>query len=166
MNEMPGDRANEIVVAVDGSRPSLAALAWAVGEARSAGREVCAVRVFDPTFLYSPPAPVFESIAVARAEERDALDRDIAATGVADADVRVRPELIQGQPAIEIVRRSEDAAMLVMGSHGRSRIGSTILGSVSAACVRKAECPVVVIPPHAADPLLDAAGGATAGTAV
>jgi nucleotide-binding universal stress UspA family protein len=116
--------------------------------------------------LYSPPAPIFESIAVARADERAALDRDVATVVDAGADVRVRTEVIQGQPAIEIVRRSEGAAMLGMGSHGRSRIGSTILGSVGAACVRKAGCPVVVIPPKAADPLLEAAGGATAGTAV
>jgi nucleotide-binding universal stress UspA family protein len=166
MNDVSQNRASEIVVAVDGSRPSLAALAWAVGEARSAGREVCAVRIFDPTMLYSPPAPIFESIAVARADERAALDRDVATVVDAGADVRVRTEVIQGQPAIEIVRRSEGAAMLVMGSHGRSRIGSTILGSVGAACMRKAGCPVVVIPPKAADPLLEAAGGATAGTAV
>jgi nucleotide-binding universal stress UspA family protein len=166
MNDVSGDRANEIVVAVDGSRPSLAALAWAVGQARSAGREICAVRVFDPTFLYSPPAPAFESIAVARAEERDALERDVAAAVGAGPDVPIRTELIQGQPAIEIVRRCDGAAMLVLGSHGRGRVGSTLLGSVGAACVRKAACPVVVIPPHAADPLLGAAGGATADTAV
>ena len=166
MNDVPADRATQIVVAIDGSRPSLAALAWAVGEARTAGRELHAVRVFDPTFLYSPPAPVFESIAVARTAEREALERDVAGTAGANPDVPVHLELIQGQPAIEIVRRCEGVAMLVMGSHGRSRVGSTILGSVGAACVRKAGCPVVVIPPKAADPLLEAAGGATAGTAV
>lgn len=164
MNDVPRDRANEIVVAVDGSRPSLAALAWAAREARAAGRELCVIRVFDPTFLYSPPAPVFESIAVARAEERAALERDVAAIG--DADVPIRSELIQGQPATEIARRCAGVAMLVMGSHGRNRIESAILGSVTATCVRKLECPVVVIPPHAADPLLDLVGGTTAGTAV
>lgn len=166
MNTVPDDRSNEIVVAVDGSRPSLAALAWAVGEARSVGRSVCAVRVFDPAFLYSPPAPVFESIAVARTAEREALDDAVAAIVGTDAGVPVRKELLQGQPATEIIRRSEKAAMLVMGSHGRTRVGSAILGSVGAACVRKAGCPVVVIPPDAAEPLLHPAGGETAGSAV
>ena len=145
------DRADEIVVATDGSRPSRAALSWAVREARSSGRRVCAVRVFDPTFLYSPPAPVFESIAVARAAEREALHDAVTGTVGTHEGVRLTEEVLQGEPAPEIIRRSEGAAMLVMGSHGRTRIGTTFLGSVSAACVHRADCPVLIIPPKAAD---------------
>ncbi|TCK22345.1 universal stress protein [Pseudonocardia endophytica] len=164
MDAVTPKRANEIVVAVDGSRPSLAALSWAVREARTAGRDVCAVRVFDPAYLYSPPGAVFESIEAARAAEREVLREEVAGLLGAVQDVRVREELLEGQPAAEIVRRSEGAAMLVMGSHGRTRIGSTFLGSVGRACVRKAGCPVVVIPPNAAEPVLadSAAGSAEA----
>ena len=40
-------------------------------------------------------------------------------------------------------RRSKD---LVLGSHGHRRVRHTVLGSVSEDCIRKATCPVVVIP--------------------
>ena len=153
-----GDRAGEIVVAVDGSRPSRAALTWAVREARSSGRHVCAVRVFDPTFLYSPPAPVFESLAVARVAEQEALRETVAGTVGTPEDVQVREELLQGEVGPELIRRSQGAAMLVMGSHGRSRVGATFLGSVGAACVHRADCPVLIIPPKAADSVLADAG--------
>ena len=36
--------------------------------------------------------------------------------------------------------------LLVLGSHGHSRVRHTVLGSVSEECIRKAACPVVVIP--------------------
>lgn len=38
------------------------------------------------------------------------------------------------------------ADLLVLGSHGNSRIRHTVLGSVSEECVRRANCPVVVVP--------------------
>jgi len=38
------------------------------------------------------------------------------------------------------------ADLLVLGSHGHSRIRRTALGSVSEECIRRAACPVVVIP--------------------
>lgn len=155
-----GDRADEIVVAVDGSPASRAALIWAVREARSTGQRVCAVRVFDPTYLYSPPAAVFASIAVARTAEREALHDSVAGTVGDPEGVALREELLQGVAATELIARSTGAAMLVMGSHGRSRVGTTFLGSVGAACVHQADCPVLILSPKAAEALLAEADSA------
>ena len=147
----PGD---EIVVAVDGSVASRAALSWAVRDAATTGRRVCAVRVFDPTGLFAPPAPVFEDIARVREAELQAL-RDTVSETVGEAGgLPLRTELLEGDPADQLTRRSDGAALLVMGSHGRTRLGSTLLGSVSAACIRRATCPVLIMPPRTAEHLL------------
>lgn len=151
---METERSDEIVVAVDGSVASRAALAWAVRDAAGTGRRVCAVRVFDPTVLFSPPVPVYEEIARIREAERDALQRTISETvGEAHGQL-LRGELLEGDPAQQLTERAAGAALLVMGSHGRTRIGSTLLGSVGAACVHRATCPVLIMPPRAAEQLL------------
>lgn len=147
-------RTDDVIVAVDGSVASRAALSWAVRDAQSTGRRVCAVRVFDPAFLYAPPVPVYEAIADARAAERAALRETVTETVGEPAGVRLETELLEGDPATELVRRVEGAGMLVMGSHGRTRAGTVLLGSVGAACVRGAGCPVLIIPPRAAGRVL------------
>ena len=58
-----------------------------------------------------------------------------------------------------------DAAMLVVGSHGHGPLGRAVLGSVSAACVRRAGCPVVVVTPRRAAVLLGATGAGAASDA-
>ena len=55
-------------------------------------------------------------------------------------------EVIEGRPADVLAGASSAADLLVLGSHGHSRVRHTVLGSVSADCIRKAACPVVVIP--------------------
>lgn len=52
--------------------------------------------------------------------------------------------IVVGVDGSEGGRRAAD--LLVLGSHGHSRVRHTVLGSVSEDCIRKASCPVVVIP--------------------
>jgi nucleotide-binding universal stress UspA family protein len=53
--------------------------------------------------------------------------------------------ILPGGPASTLVEVSEDADMLVVGSHGRSGLSRLMLGSVAMACVNHAACPVVII---------------------
>ena len=133
------------VVGVDGSASGRAALRWAVAEAARTGRTVRAVRVWDPA-----PLPVDAPLAGLRSAERAALAADVAG-GPAVAELR------EGPVAAELCRAADAAAMLVVGSHGRGRLGRMLLGSVSAACLQHARCPVVVLTPAAAgaDPAAD-----------
>lgn len=55
-------------------------------------------------------------------------------------------EVIEGRPADVLAAAGAAADLLVLGSHGHSRVRHTVLGSVSEDCIRKATCPVVVIP--------------------
>ena len=59
----------------------------------------------------------------------------------------VHEVLEYADPADFLVRRSEGAAMVVVGSRGRGPIRSKLLGSVSVRLVRQAHCPVVVVRP-------------------
>jgi nucleotide-binding universal stress UspA family protein len=58
----------------------------------------------------------------------------------------VAADVIEGRPADVLATAGSVANLLVLGSHGHSRMRHTVLGSVSKDCIRKASCPVVVIP--------------------
>jgi nucleotide-binding universal stress UspA family protein len=59
----------------------------------------------------------------------------------------VQPLLREGDVADTILRTAEEIPcdLIVMGSHGRSRMYQLMMGSVAAAVTRKAPCPVVAV---------------------
>ena len=62
--------------------------------------------------------------------------------------LRVSTRLEVGAPASAIVRaaRKERAAMVVLGTHGRTGLPRLLLGSVAERVIRTARCPVVTVP--------------------
>jgi nucleotide-binding universal stress UspA family protein len=60
--------------------------------------------------------------------------------------VAVAADVAEGRPADVLAAAAREADLLVLGSHGHGRMRHTVLGSVSEECVRKATCPVVVLP--------------------
>ncbi|MGW7537749.1 universal stress protein [Amycolatopsis sp. NPDC054798] len=135
----------EIVVGVDGSAGSAAAVRWALAEAAGSGRTVAVLRAwtFDPlSYLESAFPREYREI-----ESRYRCELALAAARECpDADLtRLRAGLIDGAPGPALVRASADAAMLVLGSHGHSRVLRLLVGSVSEYCLREARCPVVIV---------------------
>lgn len=63
------------------------------------------------------------------------------------ADARVRPLVREGKPAHEIVEAAQEAhaEVVVIGSHGRSRLDHLLLGSVTERVLRRARCHVFVV---------------------
>ena len=59
----------------------------------------------------------------------------------------------RGDAASEILRQAIErkADLIVMGTHGRTGLRHVLLGSVTEKIIRNASCPVLVVPPHAAD---------------
>lgn len=138
-----------IVAGVDGSATSGAALRWAVAEAAATGRSVRAVAAWS----YVPaadPGGVVAPIDEVAAKHGRALDDFVRETVGERPDAPVRADLVEGDPADVLVRASAEASLLVLGSHGRGRLLSALLGSVSARCLRRAACPVVIISPEVA----------------
>jgi len=58
----------------------------------------------------------------------------------------VSSQVVHGDPVEALLRTSSRADLLVVGSHSTSAVLHVMLGSVSEACARMAECPVVVLP--------------------
>jgi nucleotide-binding universal stress UspA family protein len=139
----------KIVVGIDGSDASKAALRWAVDDARGRGAEVVALHAYDvelPTTDAVPTAPIDIPAFVAEIHEeaqRFAVDLVDDVVGKA-ATVDVAPIAVEETDAARaLIDASRDADLLVVGSHGRG-ISGLRLGSVSLECAQHAECPVVI----------------------
>ncbi|HEV2377202.1 MAG TPA: universal stress protein [Streptosporangiaceae bacterium] len=137
-----------IVVGVDGSASSRAALQWAVWEASLTGASVDAVIAWH----YPVPAGGYGFVPTAIYEDLDfsgaaqtVVDEMVASTIGPDSDVNVRRLAIRGDPARVLLGAAQGADMLVVGSRGHGAFASALLGSVSQRCVHHAACPVVVI---------------------
>lgn len=150
-----------IVVGVDGSPESMAALRWAIEEARYRCAQVETVFVFQNTpswrlygYQQGRPAESFDEPHkhVPEVEGRDDAHRLVG--GMVDKlahldDVEVESVVVEDRhPAHVLVERSEGAEMLVVGSHGRSGASEMLLGSVSHQCATHASCPIVIIRPR------------------
>ncbi|MGH8869836.1 MAG: universal stress protein [Actinomycetes bacterium] len=139
-----------IVVGIDGSEGSRRALRWALDEAV---RRDCAVEAVRAWPSRDVMGDVHGELPDDRASEgRRSADEQLR--HMVDAEVRrleappaVSSELVHGHAVDVLLRLSSSAALLVVGSHGTSGILHEALGSVSEACGRLAECPVVVLPP-------------------
>ncbi len=139
-----------IVVGVDGSTASIAALKWAIDEARRRGTRVDAVNAWhsDPTTTGLAKADI---IQLRPRDEVLAAQQKLLAGSIEDAagdstDVQIRQLLVEAQPGPALVNAGKEAELVVVGSHGHSRLAEVLLGSVSSYCVHHAVCPVVVIP--------------------
>lgn len=123
-----------IVVGTDGSGPAAAALDTALEFARETGAGVCCVSV-DDSFSkegIDPDAKAAARAAAARAREHGLQ---------AEAITRVGPAAEQ----ILSVAADWDADLIVVGSRGRGRVTSAILGSVAHGLIRHGTRPILVV---------------------
>jgi nucleotide-binding universal stress UspA family protein len=152
-----------IVVGIDGSEGGRRALAWAVREAAARRGSVQAVTAWRWDGMDLPPYA-----STHPDQERDRaqriLDDELGTLPEFERGrVSIASQVVEGRAADVLSSAALDADLLVLGSHGHSRVRHTVLGSVSEECVRKAVCPVVVLPageprPHvSAEPALRAA---------
>jgi nucleotide-binding universal stress UspA family protein len=136
----------QIVVGVDGSDGSRRALRWAVDEAASRGGAIQAVTAWQWDGIEMPP-PVAPNPTAARQHATEMLHREIDAIPVhRRSGLVIALEAIEGRPGDVLTTAAAQANLLVLGSHGHNRAWHAVLGSVSEECVRKATCPVVVVP--------------------
>lgn len=132
-----------IVVGVDGSPGSRAALQWAAEEARLRNARLEAVHcwAYHPVgteLAFLDPA-VFEEGASTLLNEAAA---DLGDTGEVVLDLR----LVQGPAARSLLDAAEGATLLVVGARGHGGFSGLLLGSVSQQVVHHAPCPVVIVP--------------------
>jgi nucleotide-binding universal stress UspA family protein len=147
-----------IVVGVDGSEASLAALRWAADEARLRGAKVVALHAWafvpaapigDPGMIAIPAGDLAGQLEAETEAARAQLGDAVAAVLGAEPDVGVEQRLVEAEAGDALVAESEGADLVVVGSHGRSGLRAAILGSVSRHVVDHSRCPVVVVRPVA-----------------
>ena len=143
----------KVILAIDGSPHSHAALAEFAGQSWPAGTEVRILTVIHPSFpLVMDPLFLGVSAHVQQAKEQrnhaptlvEAAGRLIRAAAPA---VIVTTKIVEGVPKDVIVREAMDwnADLIVLGSHGYGRVRRMVLGSVASAVVATAPCSVHVV---------------------
>ena len=139
-----------IIVGIDGSDGADRALRWAADEAdrrNAAGQpailQALTAWAFDPT-------GELESVAIRLPDPRQAAEDTLSAAVRRVRETHphtlIAAEAVHGPTSDVLVRASDDADLLVLGSHGHSRMYHAVLGSVAEACIRNATCPVLIIP--------------------
>lgn len=123
-----------VVVGVDGSQQSVSAASWAAEES--------ALRHADVHLVLANDAP-------ARDEElRAMLQGVVDRLASRHPRLNMRPEIVHGHPATELINRSTRAQLVVVGSRGHGPIVDMLLGSVSTKLAHHAHCPIVVVREH------------------
>jgi nucleotide-binding universal stress UspA family protein len=144
-----------IVVGVDGSAGSAAALRWACREAGLRGAEVHAVHAWEAP-CHSMASYAVPAQGRPRESDFDTLWKTVLPDRV--PGVAVRTEVAAGLAARVLLERCAGADMLVLGTGGGqagpSGSGRSV-GPVIRACLLRSPCPVVVISSAQEDPSAD-----------
>ena len=133
---------DRIVVGVDGSSSSVAALRYAARMATALDAPLEAV------ITWSYPAFVDPYLVAHWSPEEDAEEALAAAISRAfddDPPEDLVRTVLAGPPAPSLIDLSKTSAMLVLGSRGHGGFVGMLLGSVSAACAQHAHCPVLIV---------------------
>lgn len=138
-----------IVVGIDGSDSAMAALEWALGDARASALPVRLISAFGGARTYGTlsmygdlPVP---DLAIIRKAAEDVLAA--AARRAADfaPTVDVSTRAVDGDVAALLLAGSDQVSTIVLGSRRLGAFGSAVLGSTGTAVSARAECPVVVV---------------------
>jgi nucleotide-binding universal stress UspA family protein len=130
-----------IVVGLDGSEASHAALECALRLGVLAGCAVHAIAVWQPVPFGSWTTSLYQPAEDAAAVLTDAVGR---ACGDQVPDW-FTATAAQGAPSDMLIEGSKNADLLIVGTRGRGKVTGLLLGSVSSRCVGKASCPVLVV---------------------
>jgi nucleotide-binding universal stress UspA family protein len=144
-----GERSSDsgpVVVGIDGSQLSEAALAYAFEAADMRRSPLIAVHAWTDSAIEAAVAPLLDWDAI-EADEHRLLAERLAGWGEKHPDVAVRRVVARDRPANALIEQATDAAaqLVVVGSHGRGSAAGLVLGSVSHAVLHHAPCPVAVV---------------------
>ena len=142
-----------VVVGVDGSQTSQAALAFAFAFASSHQVGLTAVHTWQIDGVEASAASLAWMVDWAQIgeEERSVVAEAMAGYREQYPDVDVRRHVTQGSPIDELGRLSQGACLVVVGTRGRGTVSGWLKGSVSQSVLRAAHCPVAVVHPQPDD---------------
>ncbi len=137
-----------IVVGVDGSECSRAALRFAVAEARLRQARLRVVHAWAV-----PPVSTYHEAEHAIRTDFDGihdaaralLDEIVDEALGDDSDIVVEKSVVEGPPAAALVAAARNAELLIVGSRGLGGFKALLLGSVGQQCAHHAPCPIVIV---------------------
>jgi nucleotide-binding universal stress UspA family protein len=135
-----------VVVGVDGSPNSRAALDFAFEAAALRGAPLTAVHAWSDL----PVVTVWELTTdwhLIQQNESEALSQWLAEGRAHHPDVPVDEVVVRDGPAHVLLEHARTAQLVVVGSRGRGGFRGLLLGSTSQAMIQHAACPVAVVPP-------------------
>lgn len=131
--------APRVIVGVDGSAESMAALEWAAGEARLRND---ALLVVHAAFARSEFLRLYPDLLLV---EHQVLDAAVRRARALAPDIVVKGAFYDPPVAAALTSLSDGADLLVVGSRGLGRSKALTVGSVSEECARHARCPVAIV---------------------
>ncbi|WP_039891099.1 universal stress protein [Mycobacterium xenopi] len=145
-----------ILVGIDGSAESDAAIRWATRDAAMRDLPVTLMHVIEPVPDWPTPARQAEIVEAWEQNARDVVERarKTAQAAIAPSDCpRLDTEVVHSPIVPMLIGASCRAQMIVVGSRGMSALGRFLLGSVSTGVLHHAHCPVAII--HADADVID-----------
>lgn len=142
---------NRILVPIDFSTHSKNALNYAVSIASNFKSELILVYVVEPTIY--PADFSFGQVAVPSIEnelrERGKVELDNLVTTSIPADLSSKSVIRTGKPFLEIIKTAieENVDMIIIATHGHSKVEHLLFGGTTEKVVRKAPCPVLIVRP-------------------
>jgi nucleotide-binding universal stress UspA family protein len=131
-----------IVVGVDGSAISEAAIAFAFEEASWRGLGLTVIHAWQTARM---PVTFDVAEATREAAEERVLAEALAGWSEKYPDVQLMSRLVRDHPARALMEESMGAVLLVLGSHGRGRFAEMVLGSVSQVVLRHASTSIAIV---------------------
>lgn len=132
----------KIVIGVDGSEQSRAAIAWAVSRAIRTKAELEFLYVTDTSFL-SEDATFYTEVNEA---SKAMLQKEIEWAKSLNSDLVVTGRSLVGHPIAEMEKASEQADLMVLGAHHSNKFSGSFIGTRAVKIAAIAHCPVAVIP--------------------
>ncbi|MGV0834271.1 universal stress protein [Mycolicibacterium thermoresistibile] len=139
---------DSVVVGVDGSPSSVAAVQWAARSAALRGRRLVLIHVIPSPMVTTAPWPQLplpdDAFRVMEEEAERILGEARGIAEQAGVD-EIRSAVLQSGIVGTLTEVSRDADRIVVGSRGQTALGRMLLGSVSTGLVNQAQCPVVIV---------------------
>ena len=139
----------KVIVGVDSSSFSEAAILHVIESHWPKGTSFLVISAAEPVFIAPGEALATQAIAM-YVDQQEAFHKQVAERAAArlrDAGLVARGVMKRGDPRIVLEEnaRSEQADLVIVGSHGRSGLKKLFLGSVADHVVAHAPCPVLVV---------------------
>jgi nucleotide-binding universal stress UspA family protein len=134
-----------IIVGIDESEAARDALRWAIDHADD-DDEIVALHAWQMYIAGGMEGMIIDPGPLKEAAEEMAHSVVAEVLSEYDDSPSVTIEIVEGHPGRNLIDRSEDADLLVIGSRGFGGFRGLLLGSVSTYCVHHVCCPVVVVP--------------------